>query len=222
MSQKVEQALEKLIHVLPLKDNQTSLGSEIKTLHQEILASFANTGRILSKAEMIEKIKAGDKGTSYDQVKTLLEKNDMVVFSETGEPVGAYPFTSEKREHEVFINGHQVYAMCALDALSVSPMFGKPATVVSQCRVTAEPVKVEMSGKEIMNTEEAGSLCFGIIWAAANTCSCCADSLCMEMMFLKDETTAAQWLETDPDNREIFTLQEAVDFGARFFVPLME
>lgn len=43
----------------------------------------------------------------------------------------------------------------------------------------------------------------------------------MEMMFLKDDKIAEQWLAEDPTNREIFTLQEAVEFGARFFVPLM-
>ena len=222
MSQKVEHALEKLIQVLPLKDKQTRLSPAIKKLHQEILTSFVNTGQILSKAQILEEIESGEVEASYDEIKTVLEKNDMVVFSGTGEPVGAYPFTSEQREHEVFINGHRVYAMCALDALSVSPMFGKPATVVSQCRVTGEPVRVEMSGKEITNIKDAGGLYFGIIWAAANTCSCCADSLCMEMMFLKDQAIAEKWLEADPGNREIFTIEDAVDFGARFFVPLME
>lgn len=222
MSQKVEQALERLIHVLPLKENQAKLGSEIKRLHQKILSAFAETGQIMPKARIMEIIKAGERAASYDEIRNILEENDMVVFSETGEPVGAYPFTSEKREHEVFINGHKVYAMCALDALSVSPMFDIPAKVVSQCRVTNEPVKVEMAGKKIINMEEAGRLYFGIIWAAASSCSCCADSLCMEMMFLKDNITAVQWLEADPVNREIFTLEEAVDFGAQFFVPLME
>ncbi|MBU1193353.1 MAG: alkylmercury lyase family protein [Proteobacteria bacterium] len=222
MSQKVEQALERLIHVLPLKENQAKLGPEIKRLHQDILSAFVETGQIMSKAQIMEKIKAGGQPASYDAIKTLLENNDMVVFSENGEPVGAYPFTSEKREHKVLINGHQVYAMCALDALSVSPMFGKPAKVVSRCRVTNEPVNVEMDGKQILNMDAAGGLYFGILWAAANTCACCADSLCMEMMFLKNKTTAENWLEADPANREIFTLKEAVDFGARFFVPLME
>jgi len=43
----------------------------------------------------------------------------------------------------------------------------------------------------------------------------------MEMIFLKDGKTAQQWLSDDPDNREVFTLQEAVEFGGRFFAPLL-
>jgi len=31
----------------------------------------------------------------------MLKEKDMVVFSEAGNPVGAYPFTMEKREHVV-------------------------------------------------------------------------------------------------------------------------
>ena len=62
---------------------------------------------------------------------------------------------------------------------------------------------------------------FGIIWGAANADSCCADSLCMEMMFLRDGETARQWLADDPETREVFTLQEAVEFGGRFFSPLV-
>jgi len=62
---------------------------------------------------------------------------------------------------------------------------------------------------------------FGIIWGAAAGNSCCADSLCMEMMFLRDSEIAQRWLADDPDNRELFTLPEAIEFGGRFFAPLL-
>ena len=51
---------------------------------------------------------------------------------------------------------------------------------------------------------------------AASGDACCADSLCMEMMYLRDGEIAHQWHSGDPGNRECFTLQEAVEFGARF------
>ncbi len=80
---------------------------------------------------------------------------------------------------------------------------------------------IRQAGKKIENLDEAADIHFGIIWGAASSCSCCANSLCMEMMFLKDGKIAESWLAEDKGNRETFTLQEAVDFGARFFVPLM-
>lgn len=212
---KVEKALNRLISVLPLKDKQEACGREMKELHQKVLRSFVEQGRILTKAEMALHV------TNMDEAVNILKANDMVVFSDSGEPIGAYPFTMEEREHRISINGHMVHAMCALDALGVSPMFGMATHISSKCRVTGAPVSIRQTGQVIQNPEEAGDLRFGIIWAAASSCSCCANSLCMEMMFLKDGEVAEQWLAEDQGNREVFTLQEAVEFGSRFFMPLM-
>jgi hypothetical protein len=45
--------------------------------------------------------------------------------------------------------------------------------------------------------------------------------MCLEMVFLKDETTATTWHGGDLDNHSVFTLEEATEFGARFFRPLL-
>ncbi|MFH0784129.1 MAG: alkylmercury lyase family protein [Pseudomonadota bacterium] len=215
MSAKVEKALDRLIGVLPLKAKQESCGPEIKALHQKVLRSFVEKGRILTKEEMAQHV------GNIDEAASILKTNDMVVFSCSGQPIGAYPFTMEDREHKIRVNGHTVNAMCALDALAVSPMFGVKTEISSKCRATGAPVVIRQTGKTIENPEEAAGIHFGIIWKAASSCSCCANSLCMEMMFLKDEQVAETWLAEDNGNRETFTLQEAVDFGAQFFVPLM-
>ena len=215
MTAKLEKALNRLKSILPLKERQDDCSKQIKELHQHVLRSFVDKGRILTREEMAQHV-----GNLKDAVNVLKEK-DMVVFSEDGNPVGAYPFSMEAREHTVQVNGHQVYAMCALDALAISPMFGVKTRISSRCRITGDPVSIQQSGKTIVNLDEAADIHFGIIWGAANADSCCADSLCMEMMFLRDSKIAQQWLADDPDNREVFTLQEAVEFGSRFFVPLV-
>lgn len=215
MAAKLEKALNRLKSILPLKERQDDCSKQIKELHQHVLRSFVDKGRILTREEMAQHV-----DNLKDAVNVLKEK-DMVVFSEDGNPVGAYPFSMQAREHTVLVNGHQVYAMCALDALAVSPMFGVKTRISSRCRITGDPVSIQQSGKTIVNLDEAGDIHFGIIWGAASADSCCADSLCMEMMFLRDSRIAQQWLADDPDNREVFTLQEAVEFGSRFFVPLV-
>jgi mercuric reductase len=216
MSEKVDKALDRLISVLPLKDKQEACGPELKALHQKVLQSFVNNGRILTKEEM-----AAHHSGDIDEAIDTLKKNDMVVFSDTGEPLGAYPFTMETREHKIQINGHTIHAMCALDALSVSAMFNMETQISSICRVTGNPIIVKQKENLIENAEEIDDVHFGVAWGAASSCSCCANSLCMEMMFLKDGETAKQWLSEDMANREIFTLPDAVEFGSRFFVPLM-
>ena len=215
MNSKVDKALARLIAVLPLKVKQQSCGPEIRELHRRVLRSFIERGKILSRSEMAAFV--ADVGRAVE----ALKKNDMVVFSCGGEPIGAYPFTMEEREHKVRVGDYTVNAMCALDALAVSPMFGMKTEITSKCRATGTPVFIKQDGLSIENPDQAGDVRFGIVWGAANACSCCANSLCMEMMFLHDGRVAEEWLSADPGNREVFTLAEAVDFGARFFVPLM-
>lgn len=215
MTEKLEKALNRLKGILPLKERQDACSTQIKGLHQQVLRSFVDKGRILTREEM------GQHVSNLEDAVNVLKEKDMVVFSEDGDPVGAYPFTMEAREHAVRVNEHLVYAMCALDALAVSPMFGVETQITSRCRVTGDPLNIQQSGNDILNLDEAGDIHFGISWGAANNDSCIADSLCMEMMFLRDGEVARQWLADDPDNREVFTLQEAVEFGGRFFAPLL-
>jgi hypothetical protein len=122
----VDKALARLIAVLPLKEKQLNCGPVVRDLHRLVLQSFVERGKILSRSEMAEVV--GD----VDQAVAVLKKNDMVVFSCGGEPIGAYPFTMEEREHKVWVGGHTVNAMCALDALAVSSMFGLKTEISSR------------------------------------------------------------------------------------------
>lgn len=215
MNTKLDKALNRLTSILPLKRRQDECSDQIRELHRRILRSFVEQGRILSREGMAHHV------DNLEEAINTLAENDMVVFSADGTPVGAYPFTMETREHVVQVNGHRVHAMCALDALAVAPMFGVDTQVNSRCRVTGEPVEVQQSGRSVLNPEKAGDVHFGVIWGAANDQASCANSLCLEMMFLKNSDIARQWLSEDPDNREVFTLEEAVEFGDRFFSPLL-
>ena len=82
-----------------------------------ILKSYVERGRTLNKSEITELVEDVD-----DAINTL-RSNDMVVFYDENEPVGAYPFTMEQREHKISVNGHVIHSMCALDALAISPMY---------------------------------------------------------------------------------------------------
>lgn len=127
MSAKLDQALRRLTRILPLKERQNECAAGVRELHREILRSFVSRGRMPTRAEMARH--AGQ----LDQALQALRTGEMVVFSADGSPVGAYPFTMEAREHKVGVNGHQVHAMCALDALAVSPMFGMRTQIESRC-----------------------------------------------------------------------------------------
>ena len=214
MKTKVNRAVESLTDILPLAKRQQGLGKELADVYQNILYSYVDRGKTLNRNEIAQQVK------DLDESIRILKDNDMVVFDSNGEPVGAYPFTMEQREHEVTVNGHKVHCMCALDALAVSPMFDLETTINSRCHVTAEPVSIHQHNREVIDADQNSDIFFGISWnSAAN--NCCATSLCTEMIFLKGRQTADQWQAEDKDNREIFNLPDAIDFAAGFFLPLM-
>ena len=215
MNDKVENALKRLNRILPLQASQDKCSLQVKELHQQMLRSFVTRGHIVSKAEMAQWV------DDVPAAINVLSQYDMVIFAENGEPVGAYPFTMTAREHTIHVNGQQVYAMCALDALAIGPMFGETTRITSKCRVTEDPIVIEMSSETILNWVEVQDIYVGIAWEMADAGSCCADSLCMEMIFLRDGTVAQQWLAENLGGREIFALQDAVEFASRFFLPLM-
>ena len=63
-------------------------------------------------------------------------------------------------------NNHTVYARGALDALAVSQRFEMETQICSQCCVTHDLIRSQQPGKTITNTDDVGSVYFGIGWAA--------------------------------------------------------
>ncbi len=215
MSSKVLNALKRLQRILPLTNNQQSCSTHVKLLHQEILYSFIKTGTAIKKDDMMSLVDDIE-STLYD-----LKQKDLVVFNDQMEVIGAYPFTIENREHKINVNGYCLNAMCALDALSVSSMFQLNTVILSLCRVTQAKIHIEQHKGKVINTEQTKGIHIGITWSAASSDVCCANNLCLEILFLISPSIANEWLSQDKLNREIFTLSEAIDFGSLFFDPLL-
>jgi len=213
--QKVKQAVVRLKRLLPLQQKLQEVSSENKDAYQSILKSYIELGRSLNREELAQLV--SDIDTTID----TLQKNDMVIFDDKQQPVGAYPFTMEERDHVIKVKGKTLHAMCALDALAISPMFDVETEITSQCAVTGKPVNIQQRDHEIANADDNRQLYFAINWNAAEN-NCCATSLCTEMIFLHDETTAKKWLDNDTENREIFSLPQAIEFASDFFKPLLD
>lgn len=214
MNTKVTNAVDRLNKILPLAERQKKLDCETADIYQMILKSYIDIGRTLNKAEIAEH------ATDIDKTINTLRSNDMVVFNSSNEPVGAYPFTMEQRDHKVTVNGHTVHSMCALDALAISPMYHIKTHIDSKCHVTGDIVSIDQLDQEVLNRKENEEVHFGINWNSA-TNNCCATSLCTEMIFLKNKKVADAWLSDDLENREIFNIDDAIEFSSRFFSPLV-
>jgi mercuric reductase len=208
-------ALDRLNSLLPLASNQQRLPAALRELHRLILQGFAEHGHAPSREAMAERLA----DVPLDDALQQLAADDLVVLSpDRREVTGAYPFTIEERVHTVSINGRQLHAMCALDAMSVAPMFDAVTTVCSRCHVSGEPVEVSMQGNRVTSSRPDRPW-FGIRWQG--TSGCAARSLCLDMVFLRDEATARAWQAQDSENISILDLQSAVRLGAAFFCPLL-
>ena len=214
MNTEVNTALKRLNSILPLTSGLNSLSVDDAALYCKLINSYVQQGRTLTRDEVGEIV-----GNAEQALNNIVDSK-LIVLDADGNPAGAYPFTSEEREHKVHVNGVTVHCMCALDALAVSPMFNTPTMIDSQCRLTGKKIHIDQNGTEF----SGGTLdvWFGINWGAAASDTVCAESLCMEMMFLANESVAREWVAESPEKREIFDLPSAVDFAAGFFVPLAE
>ena len=202
----IEAGLNKLNTLLPLKARQDLLSPELKTLHQEILRNFAVKGQALD-------------GVDQQQLDAL-NKDDLVVLDEkTKALTGAYPFSIEKKTHHVSLEKAALYAMCAFDAISIAPVFDVATKITSNCHVTKEKIEIEQKGNEVISVIPSKDIYIGIKWQS--TGSCAAESLCMEMVFLKDKVTAEQW-KGDNEHIDIYPLDAAIEFGIKYFKPLLD
>ena len=119
----------------------------------------------------------------------------VVLDAKGGDVVGAYPMTTEETPHKVAVNGNKIYAMCAVDALSVGVMFNTETLIQSSCHVTGAPVSIHQRGKEILEANPSG-VRVGVRWQ--RLIDTCAHVMCRQMVFLRDEATAQAWLNSDP------------------------
>ena len=212
----VKQALDRLNGLLPLKQRQACLPPLLRELHREILRSFYFHGQPLSRQQIAAQLQGDD----VDGALRRLADDDLLVLAPDGKTIaGAYPFTLEQRAHRVTANGQDLRAMCALDALSVAPMFNASTRVDSRCHVQGVAIGIHMQNEEVLATVPEQPY-VGIRWQG--TAGCAAQSLCLEMVFLCDQTTAENWQAGDRTNSDIFTLPEAVAFGSGFFRPLLD
>jgi len=211
----ISDALARLNRLLPLKERQDRLDPPLRALHREILRSFAERGCPPSRGQ----IAAHTAKNGVDTALRRLAEDDLIVLSADRRLVtGAYPFTLEQRAHRVTIGSVTVHAMCALDALSVAPMLEIRTRVNSACHVSAAPVEIVMQADKLVSAGPEHP-CLGIRWQG--TSGCAAHSLCMQMVFLADAATAEAWRRKDRSNTSVFDLPAAVEFGARFFRPLL-
>lgn len=212
----IKSAVDRLNSQLPLKARQDKLPRSLKKVHQDMLYSMVKLGRTVSYDELVKQL---GKENIESGLKSLATEDLIVLDEENQQPLGAYPVTLEHTSHKITVNGHTIHAMCALDAVSVAPMFGTEVQIDSVCHVSVSPILIRMRGNEIYDAQPSAEVTVGIRWQMPINVA--AHSMCREMVFLKDRRTAESWQNKDTGNISLFTLPDAAEFGSLFFLPLL-
>jgi len=226
-------ALRRLHDLLPLKERQQSLEKPLLEVHRAVLSALAQRGKPLSNGEIAGMLGSNEAAAhavamlgSYDLVVRNspvvrdARTNELVTLdAKGGEIVGAYPLTTEETPHRISLNGNSLYAMCAVDALAVAPLFDADVRIQSRCHITGTPIRIHQKGKDILEAQP-NAIRIGVRWQPV--IDCCAHGMCRQMVFLKDPETALAWQGTDPVSIELLTLGETVELGAAFFSPLLK
>jgi Alkylmercury lyase len=113
-----------------------------RAVYRWILHSFA-AGRPPGPSALADE--CDRRGVSLRRLLEVLAREDLVHADESGGIAVAYPFSGRPTPHRVLLDGHEVFAMCAIDALGTAPMLGRPAEVLSTDPVDGHEIRVSLS-----------------------------------------------------------------------------
>jgi len=207
----------RLNSLLPLAARQAGLPAVTRALHRDILRFLYEKARAPVFADFGDTLPLLPDLHVHLQV--LASADLLVIDNETGLPLGAYPLTSENTPHRLIIGNRHIYAMCALDAVSVGPMFDAELEIASTCQQTGTPISIHMRGENLLKVLPDAGCLIGIRWQSPGTVA--AYSMCMQMVFLRDAEAASNWRNNDDAGVSVLGLSDAIIMGANFFRPLL-
>jgi alkylmercury lyase-like protein len=120
-----------------------------------VLAAFAQTGQAVGRGELERIARAWGAGPAA--VLAELAERDVIAFGHAGEIRAAYPFSPSPTPIRVRWEGGPVtYAMCAIDALGVSAMLGRPVKITAAEPGTGRVIAVHANGDQARWDRRAG------------------------------------------------------------------
>jgi hypothetical protein len=114
-------------------------------VHHAALTAFATTGQPPAAADLDRLTR--QRGGDPHQVRAELTAADLLAFTPQGEIRAAYPFSPTPTAIQVsWDGGPSAYAMCAIDALGMSAMLGRPVTISAAEPGTGRRIAVAVDG----------------------------------------------------------------------------
>ena len=179
-----------------------------RRLYAHILRSFADGAP--------ERLDAVDR--SQPALRALVGR-DLVGLDGSGRVAVAYPFSAAPTRHRVSLDdGHAYWAMCAVDALGIPDMLGRPAQITARDPDSEQPVTVDLEpgGPPRWTPAEA------VVVAAASGSGCSSACACPHINLFASPVAAERYLARPELHGTILTIPEATAAGRRLFGDLLD
>ncbi len=189
-----------------------------RQVHQAVLAAFARTGQPPARGEL-ERL-ARSLGASPDAVLGELAGADTIAVSPGGEIRAAYPFSPVRTPIQVtWAGGPAAYAMCAIDALGMSAMLGRPVTITATEPDTGRIITVHADGSRARWHPRTAVVFAG---SAGDACRPAADRSCGYVNFFASRRAARAWTRRHPEvTGRLLTRDGALGIGIAEFGSLL-
>jgi hypothetical protein len=184
-----------------------------RELYFWILRRFASDGRPESREV---RAAAEQFGLDAEDALETLAREDLVHRGADGGIAVAYPFSGRPTAHRVrFTSGHEVDAMCAIDALGIAPMFGERIEIESRDPVSGETIQARVAPDGAAQSRpETTVVVAGAIRNQDDACSGC----CPVLNFFASPMNAERWLADHPEVRgNVISMDEAAAAGRAVF-----
>ena len=151
---------------------------------------------------------AAASGRSLEEVRGALDRFPNAEWDEKGRVVGL-GLTLQPTPHRLELKGHTLFAWCALDALLLPVLLGRPASIESPCRGTGSPVHIEMTPAGIEMVEPPSAVVSIVV---ARDLANLRRVSCNNTHFFSSSEAVSRWLERHPEVT-ILPAEEAFRLG---------
>jgi hypothetical protein len=171
-----------------------ALTPQARRVHRVVLAAFAETGRAPVR-DVLERL-AASSGADAAAVLAELADRDVIAFDARGEIRVAYPFSPVPTPIQVrWAGGPVTYAMCAIDALGISAMLGRPVTITAAEPGTGRLITVEADGDRARWKPTRAVVFAG---GTGDDCRPSVDRTCGYINFFTSARAARKWADNNP------------------------
>ena len=148
---------------------------------------------------------------SNNDVSSVLRQFPDVQYDDKGRITGK-GLTLTPTPHRFFVNGHELFTWCALDALMYPTILEQSARIESPCMVTGAPVRLTVTPDQVKHIAPIDAVVSVVVPKHREVCCNVRNAFCSHVNFFSSPQTASTWLIGRP-NAFVLSVNEAYQVG---------